>query len=150
MCMYMYIHTLYVQDLTHKLCEALSLAAGCSPLPSSHDSPLHARPPPPHLGDVQTGPEDFEVVEHSDLHRKHQVYNHLCIYITCMYVSDLFLVHLCVCTHIIHTCTYMTNHSKRCLERPLSQDKATHHNTTCVELSRRIFLARLLHTKLLR
>ena len=142
MCMYMYIHTLYVQDLTHKLCEALSLAAGCSPLPSSHDSPLHVRPPPPHTGDVQTGPEDFEVVEYSDLHRKHQVYNHLCIYMyivrVCMCQTYSWFIYVYVPILYTRVRIYMTNHSKRCLERPLSQDKATHHNTTCVELSRRI------------
>ena len=52
-----------VQDLTHKLCEVLSAAAGCSPLPSSHD-------PPPDGSETQLGREmheDFEVVEHSDL-----------------------------------------------------------------------------------
>lgn len=92
------IQCIYVQDLTHKLCEALSLAAGCSPLPPSHDSPLHGRPPPPHVGDVQTEPEDFEVVEHSDLHRKRQVYNHVHVYIhVCTRINVH--VHVRVCAH---------------------------------------------------
>ena len=49
------------QDLTHKLCEALSLAAGCSSDPPP--------PSPPPTRDLPSeGEEGFEVVEHADLH----------------------------------------------------------------------------------
>ena len=75
-CMKLLSHV-SMQDLTHKLCEVLSIAAGCFPL-SSTPLPPPLPPPPPASPPLEpsSGPEGFEVVETSDLHtteRKHHV-----------------------------------------------------------------------------
>ena len=83
-----------MQDLTHKLCEVLSMAAGCFPLSSPPLPPLPPplSPPPPPL-EPSSGLEGFEVVETSDLHtterKQHvsQVYTSKCMHVQCTLTS---------------------------------------------------------------
>ena len=71
------------QDLTLKLCEVLSSAAGYSPPPSNDPPPSPSSPPslpplPPTTTDTstrhsQTARDGFEIVEHSDLNMSQKI-----------------------------------------------------------------------------